>query len=298
MASERFTRLTGNYNKSANSESPYKKFFPFWKMEDDTTTVVRFLPDRNESNPLGFLVENLQHELTINGERKRVPCLSMYGEKCPICELSRKYYNEKNEDLGYKYYKKKSYIGQVIVVESPIETNDSDLVKLIEFGPKIFKAIQAGFKSGDLEESPDDMKAGYNFRIKKTKSGKWSDYGTSTFSPKQTPLDDSLIESLTRYDLSEYRTPYMDYDTVANMLLADQTGASYEGDTDSGHEIPDDSSTTSSLKTETTESSAPSQFNASESNDDKFDSAENNTSKASAVLERLKNRKAARQTAE
>ncbi|MEM2159518.1 MAG: hypothetical protein QXN55_01035 [Candidatus Nitrosotenuis sp.] len=265
-------------------------------MEDDTTAVVRFLPDRNTSNPLGFLVENLQHELIINGEKKRVPCLTMYGEKCPICELSRKYYNEKNEDLGYKYYKKKSYIGQVIVIESPIDNTDGELVKLIEFGPKIFKAIQAGFKSGDLEESPDDLKAGYNFRIKKTKSGKWSDYGTSTFSPKQTALDDSLIESLNLYDLSEYRTPYMDYDAIANMLLADQTGSTYEGSTgDSSNDIPDDSSS-APARTAAVSEAAPAP--AAEQVNDKFDSSENTTSKASAVLERLKSRQAARKNAD
>jgi hypothetical protein len=208
-------------------DQTWKLFYPFWKMPDDSIAVVRFLPDLDESNSLGFLVENLQHELTINGERKKVPCLSMHNEHCPVCDLSRKYYDEKNEELGKKYYRKKSYIGQVIVVESPIDHDQNALVKLIEFGPKIFKQIQSAFQSGDLEEAPFELKGGYNFRIKKTKSGQYADYGTSSFAPKQSDLDDEVIEAMTLYTLKDYRTKYVDRATVEAMLIADQTGQAF-----------------------------------------------------------------------
>jgi hypothetical protein len=210
-------------------DQSWKLFYPFWKMPDDSVAVVRFLPDLDEENNLGFLVENLQHELVINGERKKVPCLSMHGEHCPICELSRKYYDEKDEAMGKKYYKKKSYIGQVIVVESPIDHDQNALVKLIEFGPKIFKQIQTAFQSGDLDEAPFELKGGYNFRIRKTKSGQYSDYGTSSFAGKQTDLDDDLIEALTTslFNLKDYRTKYVDRATLEAMLIADQTGQAF-----------------------------------------------------------------------
>ena len=205
----------------------WKKFFPFWKMPDDTTCVVRFLPDLDDENPMGFLVENLTHTLIVNGEKKTVPCLSMHGESCPICELSRKYYDEKNEELGKKYYRKKSYIGQILVVESPIEHDQNQLVKLIDFGPKIFKLIQAAFQSGDLEETPYELKGGYNFRIKKTKAGQYSDYGTSSFSPKQSDIDDDVIERLELFNLKDYRGAYVDRATMEAMLMADRTGSTY-----------------------------------------------------------------------
>lgn len=208
-------------------DQTWKLFYPFWKMPDDSVAVVRFLPDLDEENSLGFLVENLQHELTINGERKKVPCLTMHGESCPICELSRKHYDEKNEELGKKYYRKKSYIGQVIVVESPIEHDGEQLVKLIEFGPKIFKQIQSAFQSGDLEVAPFELKGGYNFRIKKTKSGQYADYGTSSFAPKQSDLDDEIIEALTLFDLKQYRGKVLDRASVEAMLIADQTGRAF-----------------------------------------------------------------------
>ena len=218
----------------------WKKFYQFWKMPDDSQAVVRFLPDLDEDNQMGFLVENLTHSLVINGEKKTVACLEMHGEKCPICELSRNYYSEAKEAeklgdleskarleaLGKKYYRKKSYIGQVLVVESPIDHDQNQLVKLIDFGPKIFKLIQAAFGSGDLEEPPYELIGGYNFRIKKTKSGQYSDYGTSSFSPKQSDVDPGLIEQLELYNLRDYREPLVDRAQVEAMLMADRTGAS------------------------------------------------------------------------
>lgn len=223
---------------STGGDQSWKLFYPFWKMPDDSVAIVRFLPDLDEDNSLGFLVENLQHELTINGERKKVPCLAMHGESCPICELSRKYYDDKNEEMGKKYYKKKSYIGQVIVVESPIEHDNNQLVKLIEFGPKIFKQIQSAFQSGDLDEAPFEFKGGYNFRIKKTKSGQYADYGTSSFTPKQSDLDDDLIEQMNLYSLKDYRTKYIDSATLEAMLIADQTGQAFKDSEDSGNQAP------------------------------------------------------------
>ena len=220
-------------NTNSGGDQSWKLFYPFWKMPDDSVAVVRFLPDLDEENSLGFLVQNLHHELIVNGERKKVPCLEMYGETCPVCELSRKHYDEKNDVLGKRYYRKKSYIGQVIVVESPIDHDQEQVVKLIDFGPKIFKQIQSAFESGDLEQAPFELKGGYNFRIKKTKSGQYSDYGTSNFAPKQSDLDDSLIESLTLYDLKQYRTRQIDAATLEAMLIADQTGSNFKGDAES-----------------------------------------------------------------
>jgi hypothetical protein len=190
---------------------------------------------------MGFLVENLAHELVINGKREKVACLKMFGEDCPICALSQNYYDEKspdhNEQLGKKYYRKKSYIGQVLVVDTPIEHDQEQLVKLIEFGPAVFKQIQAAFQSGDLEEAPFELKGGYNFRIKKTQSGQYASYTTSSFAPKRTDVDDDVIESLNLYNLVDYRTKKVDRETVEAMLAADQTGQSFNA---SGSDDADD----------------------------------------------------------
>jgi hypothetical protein len=233
MSINKLEALKSAFDKKASStggDQSWKLFYSFWKMPDDTQAIVRFLPDLDETNNLGFLVENLTHELVINGQKKKIPCLAMHGEDCPICNLARKYYDEKNETMGKKYYRKKSYIGQVIVVESPFEHDQTQLVKLIEFGPAVFTQIQAAFQSGDLEEAPFELVGGYNFRIKKTKSGQYASYATSSFAPKQTNLEDDVISQLKLFNLSDYRGKAYDVATVEAMLLADQTGKSFADD--------------------------------------------------------------------
>lgn len=244
MAKRSLAELTEQFKgktTEGGGNATWKLFFNFWKADMDTVSTVRFLPDSDEENPMGFLVENLAHELNINGKREKVPCLKMYGQECPICALSQGYYDEKspdhNEALGKKYYRKKSYIGQVIVMESPIEHDQEQLVKLIEFGPAVFKQIQAAFQSGDLEEAPFELKGGYNFRIKKTKSGEYASYTTSSFAPKQTDVGDDVIEKLNLFSLADYRTPAISRDQLEAMLVADQTGGTY-GDASTVAEKP------------------------------------------------------------
>jgi hypothetical protein len=254
MAKRSLAELTEQFKQKTTGEgggnATWKLFFNFWKADTDTVSTVRFLPDADDENPMGFLVENLAHELVINGKREKVPCLKMYGEDCPICALSQDYYDEKspnhNEVLGKKYYRKKSYIGQVLVIDTPIEHDQEQLVKLIEFGPAVFKQIQAAFQSGDLEEAPYELKGGYNFRIKKSKSGEYASYTTSSFAPKQTDVDDDLIERLNLFNLADYRTARVSRDVLEAMLVADQTGGSYG---ESKEEAPKDTGLTLNKKT-------------------------------------------------
>jgi gp32 DNA binding protein like len=260
MAKKSLADLAATFNtknsENSNSDASWKKFFPFWKGEVDSTSTFRFLPDLDENNNLAFLVENLVHELVVNGKKEKVACLKMYGEDCPICNLSADYYNEKspnhNEALGKKYYRKKSYIGQGIVIETEIEHDHDQLVKLIEFGPQVFKQIQAAFKSGDMEEVPYDLEAGYNFRFRKTVTGGGQNsYTTSNFAPKQTSLGADVIDQLELYNLADFRAPKVDRATVEMMLAADQTGSTFAG----GDEAETSPAETSSVST--VEESAP-----------------------------------------
>ena len=216
---------------TGGGDATWKLFFNFWKAPVDSVSTVRFLPDADE-NPMGFLVENFTHELNINGKREKVACLKMYGEACPICELSARFYDknsaEHNEDLGRTFYRKKSYIGQVLVIESPVEHDAEQLVKLIDFGPQVFKQIQAAFQSGDLDAAPYELKGGYNFRFRKSVTGSGQNsYTTSSFAPKQSDVDDSVIEAITLHSLNDYRTAKTDRATLEAMLVAAQTGGTY-----------------------------------------------------------------------
>lgn len=215
----------------------FTNFFPFYKAPDDSTSIFRFLPDADESNPMQFLVENHIHELIINGEKKRVACLKMYGEDCPICKHAAENYQKGREaealgdaagmkkwnDLGKQFYRKLSYIGQGIVVDSPVEHDAAVVVKLIDFGTNIYKQMQSAFQSGDLEKEPYDFFEGYNFRFKKTKKGEWSDYSTSSFAPKQTALTEELIEQIELFDLKAQRHRHTPLAEIETMLLAART---------------------------------------------------------------------------
>jgi hypothetical protein len=216
----------------------WDKFYPFWKMDFDQTAIVRYLPDQDESNPMGFVVENLSHKLSVNGRERTVPCLKMYGESCPCCELSRKYYDQKDEKMGLKFWRRQEFIGQILVLSSPfdypIDENENP-VRLIMLGPKIFKLIQASFASGDLEENPTDFSAGYDFRIKKSKQGQFADYTLSKFAPKQSAISEQLLQNLELHNLADWRTRRIERDAMELMIQADLTGSSYsekgEGET-------------------------------------------------------------------
>jgi hypothetical protein len=229
--------LAAAFDKKAsagNGNPTWKLFFSFWKAPVDSTTTVRFLPDADTSNPFAFLVQNFTHELFINGKKQVVACLKMYGEDCPICALSAHFYDEKspdhNKEMGKKFYRKMSYIGQVLVLDTPVpHPDENQLVKLIDFGPQIFKQIDAGFKSGDMDEVPYDYKGGYNFRIRKTLTGQGQNsYITSNFAPKQQPLADDLIEKIQLFNLAEYREKKTPRETLEAMLLSASTGAPME----------------------------------------------------------------------
>jgi len=222
----------------------WDKFYPFWKMELDQTALVRFLPDQDTENPMGFVVENLSHKLTVNGKERTVPCLKMYGESCPCCERSRKYYDEKDEKMGLKFWRRQDFIAQLLVLNSPFEyphTDDDNPVRMVMLGPKIFKLIQAAFASGDLEDNPTDFVNGYDFRFTKSKQGQWADYTLSKFVPKQSPVPQDLLDRMELNNLADYRTRKIDRAAMEAMIQADLNGASYDdksGDSNSAVNTP------------------------------------------------------------
>jgi len=214
-----------------NTQTHWKLFFNFWKAPVGSTSVVRFLPDADETNPMGFLLEHATHELFINGKKITVACPKhRNGGKCPICEMAAGFYDKNSENFENPsikpLYRKKSYLGEVMVLETPLAHDAEQLVKLIEFGPQVFKQIQAAFQAdGDLEEQPYEVKGGYNFRIRKTQTGSGQNsYSTSNFAPKQSDLADDLIEKIELLNLADYLPPVQSYDELKGLLEAHLNG--------------------------------------------------------------------------
>lgn len=209
----------------------WDKFYPFYKMEMDQTAKWRFLPDLDEENPLGFIVPNQYHELLINGKKKKIACLKMYGESCPCCEHSSKYYDEGNLPMGKAFWRKIDYIAQGVVLNSPFDypvKPDENPVRLISVATKLYKTIEAKIVKGDMDEMPTDLLKGYDFNINKTKQGEYADYTTSDFARKSTALSEDLLSRIELYDLKAYRFAKIERDQMETMIEAFLTGKSYE----------------------------------------------------------------------
>lgn len=216
-------------NESAKDSMP-NNYYRFWEMPEGSQAVVRFLPDLNEDNPFFFFVEKRVHNLYINGEKKVVPCLTMYDEECPICSVSSGFYKRDDEEKGKAYWRKRQYLTQAIIVEDPLPAdsatgeNSVGKVKCLALGYQLFNIVKEAVETeGELESVPFNFEDGIDFIIKKSKQGKYSTYALgSRFARKQRPLTDEEIAEAeaNMIDLSTLlpRKPEVDY--VESQLAA------------------------------------------------------------------------------
>lgn len=215
MAKRSLAELTAAFApKEGTGNTAWKDYFGFWKSKVGQESVVRLLPDLDDENPMGFLVEKHIHQFTVNGKKEEILCGRQHNEdgECPFCEHSAKFYAmaeeaKKNNDAeaetrlraeGKKFYKKKSYLGRALIVSTTAQELAEDVgqVRFVEFGPAIFKNMNAAFQSGDLDEVPFDLKGGYNYVLRKTQSGQYASYDTSSFRYKQVELSDDVIKDV------------------------------------------------------------------------------------------------------
>lgn len=231
-------QLRSAFKKDTNANtggSNLGNYYPFHKMQTGESSTVRFLPDANPANPLGFLVEKRTHTLTLNGQKRNVPCRTMYGEDCPICKVSSAYYKANDAVNGKKYWRKLQYIAQALVLDSPIPVKDGEesatgTVKLLTINPQLYKVIKEAFESGDLENIPFDYELGTNFIIKKDQQGEYASYILSKFAKRETALSDDEIDLVKGQlkDLATVLPKCPDLAEVEAMLEADMTGAEYK----------------------------------------------------------------------
>lgn len=192
---------------------------------------------------MGFLVEKVMHNLTINGDKRSTPCLSMYGEDCPICAVSQQYYKANDEANGKKYWKKRQHIGQVLVIEDPLdpdkdtgETHEGK-VRFINLGYQLFGIIKKAFEKGELESAPYEYEGGCNFNITKSAQGEYSTYALgSNFARRESDLDADQIALVEEeiVDLSTLLPPNPGLEKTEALLNAALTGESMEEDNSAG----------------------------------------------------------------
>ena len=220
-------------------ESLPNNYYPFWLMENDQRAVIRFLPDKDDNNPRGFLVEKVFHNLMINGQKKNVPCLGMYGEECPVCKVSQDYYKHKDEVNGKKYWRKKQYIAQALIIEDPLPVdsntgeNHEGKVRYLALGWQLYNIIKEAFASDDLENVPYDFEEGSEFVIKKTEQGKYSTYVVgSKFLSKERALSEEELAVVEEgmIELATLLPRNPGEEKVRALLNADLNGEAVEDD--------------------------------------------------------------------
>ena len=221
--------------------------YPHWNMQEGKEAVIRLLPDGNPNNTF-FWVERAMIKLPfagIKGEtdsrpvQVQVPCVEMYndGTACPILSEVRGWFKDKAlEEMGRKYWKKRSYIFQGFVVEDPIreEKTPENPIRRFIIGPQIYQIIRSALMDPELEELPTDFLRGVDFRIAKTSKGGFADYSTSKWSRRERALSDlekAALESHQLHNLSDFlpkKPTDVELKVMKEMFEASVDGEAYD----------------------------------------------------------------------
>jgi len=211
-------KLKEQENRSSGGSGGDNAIYPFWNLKEGESATVRFLPDGDENNTF-FWQERLMIKLPfagIKGEsdsrpvQVQVPCMEMYGETCNVLSEVRGWFKDKNlEDMGRKYWKKRSYVFQGFVTDNPLKEDNTpeNPIRRFIIGPQIFQIIKGALMDPDMNELPTDYTAGVDFRISKTSKGGYADYSTSTWSRKDRALSEDeykAVENNGLFTLSDY----------------------------------------------------------------------------------------------
>lgn len=215
-------------------------YYAFWTMPDDEIAVARTLPIANQKGAMPFL-EKDHHKISIDGKDEIIPCIAMFGEACPICELSRKYYklkDEENQKKGKYYYRNRSYLASAYIKKDPLppdaetKENAEGKVKVVQFGNQLYKKFNASLetlvKSGEIDDVPWSLENGLDFNIVKKMGPKWAEWDlASDFSRRTSSLPADFIESFEPVDLAKYLPANPGLEKVQRMLDAHMNNASY-----------------------------------------------------------------------
>jgi hypothetical protein len=192
--------------------------FPHWNIAEGTTTTVRFLPD-GDSNNTFFWLERAMIKLPfagVKGETSskpvtvQVPCMEMWGETCPILTEVRPWFKDKSlEEMGRKYWKKKSYLFQGFVVDTKLSEDKlpENPIRRFIIGSQIFNIVKNALMDSEIEELPTDYVRGLDFKITKTSKGGYADYSTSTWARRERALsadEKAAIDQYGLYKLSDF----------------------------------------------------------------------------------------------
>ena len=203
---------TGGNRSSGGGDNA---IYPFWNIKEGESCTLRFLPDGDQDNTF-FWKERLMIKLPFSGVKGdtasrpvqvQVPCMEMYGDSCGILQEVRGWFKDPSlEDMGRKYWKKRSYVFQGFVNDNPLaeDTTPENPIRRFIIGPQIFQIIKQALMDPDMEELPTDYTAGVDFRLNKTSKGGYADYGTSNWARRERPLNDAEMNAVNTHGLFNF----------------------------------------------------------------------------------------------
>jgi hypothetical protein len=150
------------------------------------------------------------------------------------------------EALGRTYWKKRSYVFQGFVVNSPMEedTVPENLIRRFVISPQIFTLIKQALMDPDMEELPTDYMRGTDFRLNKTQKGGYAHYSTSGWARKERSLNEVELQAIAThglFNLNDFmpKKPSIDEQrAIMEMFEASVDGQLYDADKWSKHYRP------------------------------------------------------------
>lgn len=282
--------------------------FPFWNVPENSSATIRFLPDGDPDNVF-FWVERQIIKLPFQGVvgkddrpvEVQVPCIDMFGDTCPIrTAITPWWKDESKKDLARVYYKKKSFLFQGFVVNSPFEEENTpeNPIRRFVINPSIFEIIKNSLMNPEMDDLPIDYDGGRDFKLTKTKKGDYANYGTSQWSFKTRSLSDAeraAIETHKLWNLKEFLGNRPDADGVAMIkAMFEDSLAGNPFDMESYGKVyrPFGMRSTGDSSAAPSRPAAPAQAPAAAAPAPAADATDSSTSRPSAadILKRLQNR--------
>ena len=238
------TENRGAGNKQSGGDNA---IYPHWNIAEGSTARLRFLPDGNTKNSF-FWAERAMIRLPFAGVKGQadskpvvvqVPCMEMYGEACPILAEVRPWFKDPSlEEMGRKYWKKKSYVFQGFVRENALsdDKTPANPIRRFTISPQIFNIIKAALMDPEMEELPTDLQRGLDFQIVKTSKGGYADYSTSKWSRKESALtaeEQAAIDEHGLFNLSDFlpkKPSEVELKVLKEMFEASVDGQPYDPD--------------------------------------------------------------------
>lgn len=217
---EHIEKENKKFDKSSTQDEENTEF---WKLTVDKSTgagqaVIRFLPNRDlESYPyVKKFVYNFNNPATRRFYNENSP--TTIGLPCPVYEYNGEIYKSGKSDSEKKALLKRrttKYIANILVISDPKNPDTEGKVFKFEFGPAIWKKIEAAIKPVFEDEdplNPFSLFDGANFKLRAVNgTNNMRSYDKSEFDKPSALLDgdedalNSLCDAL--YDLEQEIAP-------------------------------------------------------------------------------------------